>query len=305
MKDRERHLDAYLSALVADPAAVSEPSVQQFFRGVMGCLSSKAPATKLVKKYSQGFNEHAYRLVFPYEDHFPGQEPDLVTILPNGVVENTKKLIPEKERGLIAYTYSQKIEATDMENKKISDSQSQYNDKTYPETPFVKTLPGNKYALVQTWPTKFNDKFKQDFELSDTNPNPKNFEGSAVNDFKACMQELFGKDFEKKVPIKYAHRTQKNESPIYLGMTEDLQTFFKANPDEMKSLSIKEMTPDGFMSSGEDGKGTKVEKPFTMLPKTEYVVYKKQGWETMGCCKPKDQFEKECDFIGPETLIAL
>merc|ERR1712079_157916 len=147
---------------------------------------------KGVTIYKEGFNEHAYRLVYPYEEQFPDLEPHLVTILPDGAVENTKKLIPEKERGLIAYTYCQKIEGKTLEGKTVQDSESKWHGKSFVDTPFVKSLPGKQFAVVQTWPTKFNDKFKQDFELKETNPNPKNFEAAAVADFQACMQSLFG-----------------------------------------------------------------------------------------------------------------
>jgi len=34
-----------------------------------------------------------------------------------------------------------------------------------------------------------------------------------------------------------------------------------------------------------------------MEKNTQYVIYKKAGWETMGCCKPLEQFEKECEFL--------
>merc|ERR550525_716071 len=163
----------------------------------------------------------------------------------------------------------------------------------YTETPFVKTFPGGKqYGLVQTWPTKFNDKFKQDFTLTDTNPDMKHFEASAVNDYKACMQTLFGPDCLEKVPIKYAHKVQKNDSPIYFGKTEDLQKFFRLNTDAMKQCSIKEMTETGFISTGEDGKGTKLEKPFSMEPNKEYVVYKKKGWESMGCLSSRNNLNE-------------
>jgi hypothetical protein len=258
-----------------------------------------------VNKYGS-FEENAYRLVFPYEDQFPDKKPDLVTILPNGTVENSKKLEPEKERGLIAYTYGQKIEAKDVEGKNVQDPDSQWNGKPCTDTPFVKAFPGAKqYGLVQTWPTKFNEKFKQDFKLSDTNPDSKAFEASAVNDYKACMEALFGPDCCKKVPIQYATKTTVIDNPIYHGMTEDLRKLFLGSPAAMAECSIKEMTPTGFMSQGEDGKGTKLEKPFTMEANTEYVVYKKKGWESMGCCKTKVQFDKECKFLGQGELIKI
>ena len=61
-----------------------------------------------VRKFA-GFHEHTYRLVFPYEDHFPEKAPHLYTILPSGTVENDKVLEPAPEKGLIAYAFPQLI----------------------------------------------------------------------------------------------------------------------------------------------------------------------------------------------------
>lgn len=71
----------------------------------------------------------------------------------------------------------------------------------------------------------------------------------------------------------------------------------------MSEISIKEMNDNGFVACGEDGKRNKIEKPFTMTANTAYVVYKKMGWETMGCCKTKDQFDRECEFIGKGQVV--
>jgi len=241
-------------------------------RCAMGCANS-TPKGAGVTHY-EGFKEHAYRLLFPYEDNFPDMKPEpaLLTILPNGVIETTKTLTAEKGRGLIAYTYSQTITKDAMAGKAVDFAESPWHGKAYIATPFVKNhaMVGDKHALVQTWPTKINDKFKNDFKISDTSLDTK-FEAAAVNDFKACMQEMFGKDAFKKVSIKFCHKVTDNENPCYRGTTEDLLRYFslKDNAVAMSAVGIKEMTPNGFLATGEDGKGNKVEKPFAMEPNIE------------------------------------
>jgi len=85
------------------------------------------------------------------------------------------------------------------------------------------------------------------------------------------MQEMFGKDAFKKVSIKFCHKVTDNENPCYRGTTEDLLRYFslKDNAVAMSAVGIKEMTPNGFLATGEDGKGNKVEKPFAMEPNIE------------------------------------
>jgi len=255
-----------------------------------------------------GFKEHAYRLLFPYEENFPDVDPppSLLTILPNGVLETTKTLNAEKERALIAFTFSQTITQDVMAGKTVDFADSPWHDKAFTETPFVKhvTIPGS-HALVQTWPTKINDKFKNDFEMKDTNADTKKYESAAVNDFKACIEEMFGKDATKKVPIKFCHKATDNTFPCYLGTTEDLLSYLKDNTQAMSAVGIKNMTENGFVATGEDGKGNKIEKQFSMEPKIKYVIYKKVGWETMGCCKTKDQFDKECEFLDKGKFVEI
>jgi len=257
----------------------------------MGCLSAKeAP----VKKY-KGFKEHAYRLVFPFEDKFPDLAPDLLTILPSGVIENSKKLESEAERGLITYPFSQFVDIT-VAQRIVDTDDSPWNTKAYSETPFV-TKSGDKYSLVQTWPTRFNAKFKEDFECKEDNTDPKHFEPGAVQAFKNCVESMFGTGATDKSRIQHCHKVTVNNFSCYVGKTEALKDYLQKNQTEMTEVGIKELTAEGFLSFGKDGKDKPLEKPFKMEKKTEYVVYKKVGWETMGCCKTLDQFLKECEFL--------
>jgi len=240
-----------------------------------------------------------------YEDHFPDKEPDLITILPTAVVETTKRLTPEKERGLIAYTFNQQIDKKLLEGQVVETTEeSVWKGKKHTETPFIKDIKvGTKHTLIQTWPTKVNEKFKNDFKITETNPDTKKFQSSAVTDYKETIEALFGKEATKKVPIQYCHKKTDNKFPCYVGLTEDLLKCFQENKEAMTGVGIKSMTEKGFVATGEDGKGNKIEKSFTMDPKTKYVIYKKLGWETMGCCKTKSQFQKECDFVGKGEIV--
>jgi len=258
-------------------------------------LAEKPAARAQQVKIYKGFREHAYRLLFPYEDKFPNMAPDLLTILPNGVIETTKKLAAESERGLIAYTYPQFVEPG-VAQRLVDKADSSWKDRPYSDTPFVEKS-GGKYRLVQTWPTKFNAKFKQDFVCKETNTDPKHFELAAVEAFTACVETLFGTSATDRSRIQYCHKVTENNFPCYVGLTESLMTYLQMNQPEMMGVGIKEMTPDGFVATGEDGKKNKVEKQFRMEKKTYYVVYKKVGWETMGCCKTLEQFLKESEFL--------
>merc|ERR1719433_195221 len=66
-----------------------------------------------VKMYG-GYNEMAYRYVFPYKEQYKykrGQLQNLVTILPSAQRENDEPLLHDDEAGLIAYTKTQDIDA--------------------------------------------------------------------------------------------------------------------------------------------------------------------------------------------------
>jgi len=246
-----------------------------------------------VKKY-KGFREHAYRLLFPYEDHFPDVTPDLMTVLPGGKIETVKRLVPEKPKGLITFTYAQFVEAG-VGHQVVDNAETPWKNKKLSETPFV-TVSGGRYSLVQSWPTNFNDKFKQDFDCQETNPDETKFEPGAVQAFKVCIETLFGAGATDKVKIQYCHKVTENENPCYVGSTELLKEYLQENPAEMSAVGIKEMTEDGFISSGVDGKNQPLEKAMGMEKETQYVIYKKVGWETMGVSKPLDQFLRECDL---------
>jgi len=112
------------------------------------------------------------------------------------------------------------------------------------------------------------------------------------------MNDLFGPGATEKVKVKYCKKKTENKHACYLGMTEHLLAYLKNDQGAMNAVGIKEMTNNGFVATGEDGKGNKIEKAFSMEKNKKYVIYKKVGWETMGCCKTHEQFIKECEFVG-------
>jgi len=176
------------------------------------------------------------------------------------VIENSKTLDAGKERGLIAYPFAQFVEAS-VAHKTVENAGSSWKSKAYSETPFV-TQSRGKYSLVQTWPTKFNAKFKEDFECKEANTDTKHFEPGAVQAFKTCVEILFGQGATDNSRIQHCHKVTVNNFPCYVGLTESLKDHLKKNPAEMMQVGIKELTLDGFVSTEKDGRDNPAEKPF-------------------------------------------
>lgn len=228
-------------------------------------------------KYT-GFTEHAFRLVFDYGEKFPQTPlPVLNTILPSGVVENTKELEPKAEKGLMCYGYPQTIPPEKA--------------KELPETkaPFVWERADGSLALVQTWSTSVNDKFKEQFETSLTNPDTSIFSPQAVDEFKETLKRLFGEGALKQESVMFCHRASTNTEPVFVGQRDTLLNHLRANPEVQKHFNIIDVLDDGFVSGTIDGKGVTGQKEFHMDP-SEYAVYIKAGWHTMACATPIDQF---------------
>merc|ERR1712093_363166 len=139
----------------------------------MGSINMKYA---LPKKYS-GFTEHSYRLLFNYEERF-STAPMLWTVLPSGVIENEKKLEPKPEKGLLAYAYPQTLE----ESVALP----------HIDKPVVWKREDDTYALIQTWPTSYNQKFRDSWEIRDRNPYPSKFIPQAAEEFRTAMLTMFG-----------------------------------------------------------------------------------------------------------------
>jgi len=253
-----------------------------------------------VRKF-KGFKESAYRYVFAFEDKYQGKSPHLLTILPSGKVENDKHLEPAPESGLIAYTYTQA-----MTNETAA---RHFLEK---QEPFV-FLKDGKPHVMQTWPTKFNDKFKSEFDLvkypdyptnPDGNPDEVHYERVALEDFKKVVTTLFELPLDDPdLPLWLGVKITDNDMPVYEGTGSELMALLRLRKDIRDSLDILQiLEPDGFVSRYRTPKGKTGEKDFHMDLAVPYCLYIKKGWETMACVKPVVQFNWEAERSDEEPL---
>ena len=269
-----------------------------------------------------GFHEEASRLVFPYADHFQHlpANPAQRTFLPSGVSENEPKKLPiyvddeapDKAKGepdmtrdemrrklqtraLTSYPYAQQVPM------RIGQVIMYETGDAY-----VYKRDNGEYGLSQVWPIKFNEQFKKSFTCSTANPDPKIFNPQAVADFEHTMNRLFGDGATDRVPVVYAQSTRTNTLPLYRGTSEQLQCYLRANPAAVDKLKIAKLYPGGFVAvvsvGGNPSKGEVPKKDsfkhFDLTPGETYVLYTKQGYESMACVKSAFAFEKECS-LGP------
>jgi len=260
----------------------------------------------------RGPGQRNYRLVFPFEDRFGPDTPQLLTIVPSGVVENSKVLEPQKEKGLIAFAYTQSIsdELTGLplgqqpDGHVDSSTGKDGKSQSLRDTAFVWRREDGTNALVQTWATNLNEKFRQDFEISEgANPDSAKFQPQAVSEFQEAMVRLFG-PAAAKCPILFCHKKLASTSPAAVGLGEEVLAHLKEHPELMRELAIASIDSDGlgFMADGSNGKGQTFEKHFRLTPGEQCVVYRKTGWDTMGCIKPLNQFLRDAEFHQPLSL---
>merc|ERR1712232_356670 len=114
--------------------------------------------------------------------------------------------------------------------------------------------------------------------------------------------QMFGTAAESE-PILYCHKKTENTKPAYVGTNEAIMKFLEESPDAKEAMNIAEIgqdnvgqNPHAFIAGVVDGKGNVSKKAFTMAPMIKYVLYTKQGWETMACVKPLEQFKDEAQF---------
>jgi len=288
------------AAVVANVPPTFGPGVGQALGG--GSTSSKA-----VRVY-RGFTEHTYRLVFPFEDKFAPNTPLLLTIVPSGVVENNKVLQPQAEKGLIAFTYPQSISdelavlpVEQQPDANVPGSILHGKNRTLRDTAFVWRRKDGTNALVQTWATNINEKFRQDFDISKgVNPDPAKFLPQAVSEFQEAMVRLFG-PAATSCPVWFCHKKLESTSPAVVGFGEEVLAHLRGNPELMRELAIASIDNDGlgFVADGTNGKGEQFEKRFRLTPGEQCVVYRKTGWDTMGSIKPLHQFLLDAEFHEP------
>jgi hypothetical protein len=284
-------------------------------------VATNAGRAEDVTAYS-GYTEEASRLVFHYADNFAHlrTNPEGRTYLPSGVCENEAKALPirmldeapdkskgEKDmtaeemsdklktRGLVSYPFPQKV--PQKEGKEIIEA----SDDT-----FVYERPNGELGLSQIWPIKVNKQFFERFKVSTTNPDPRVFQPQAIGEFTRSIEKLFGKGATQRAPVYYALNKNQNKKPIFKGNSEALQDFLRKSPKVCDDLKIAKLYPGGFISTisigGNPAKGEPPKKNnfkhFDFTPGIEYVLYTKQGYESMACIKGYFQFVKECE-LGP------
>jgi len=244
-----------------------------------------------VRKF-KGFKESAYRYVFAFEENYPGVRPHLQTILPSGQIENDRYLDPESGKGLIAYTRSQM-----MTDETAATRFREMN------SPFV-FLKDNKPYVMQTWPTRFNQAFKDSYTMVKypDNPDTAHFEQEALDDFKQVALTLFEQPTDPNPPIWLCVKDTDNMKPMYEGTGSQLMALLRLRKDVREELDIvKILEPDGFECKYKTPKETGT-KDFHMDLAMDYCLYTKQGWEEMACVKPKIQFDWESVRFEEESL---
>jgi len=228
-------------------------------------------------------------------------------------VETSTMLEPQKEEALIAFTYPQSISDELAEcpvlfslDGNVDDSApADSSGRILRDTPFVWRREDGTNALVQTWPTTVNEKFRKTFEISEgMNPDAKRFQPQAVSEFQETMLRLFGPAASDR-PILFCHKKTENTLSAVVGTGEEVLAHLSENPELMCKLAILSVDREGlsFVSDGTAGDGTKFEKHFTMTEVEQCVEYRKIGWDTMGCTKPLPQSLRDAELHQPTVEV--
>merc|ERR1712129_500810 len=102
---------------------------------------------------------------------------------------------------------------------------------------------------------------------------------------------------DEELPIKLAQKTQENVHPMYTGSGKQLMSLLRLDKPLRDKMSIlKVVEPDGFVCEWVRGDNPpeKGQKELRMDLTKPYVLYTKQGWESMACVKLRSQFDREC-----------
>merc|ERR1711933_277639 len=102
---------------------------------------------------------------------------------------------------------------------------------------------------MQTWPTKFNEQFKNDFTLYKypDNRDTEHFEPEALEDFKRVGLKLFKRSVDENPPLWLGVRPSENKLPMYQGTGAQLMALLRLRQDIREHLRIIEiLEPDGF-----------------------------------------------------------
>ena len=82
----------------------------------------------------------------------------------------------------------------------------------------------------------------------------------------------------------------------------ELLAVLRANADIASSMEIQTVSETGFVTGVVDGKGNRSSKDFTLAAEGEYALYVKQGWETMACATPLEQFLPDRELLEAVNL---
>merc|ERR1712146_686220 len=137
------------------------------------------------------------------------------------------------EGGLICYTYPQSLADPDK-------------FEALSKTPFVWKREDGSTALVQTWPTKFNDEFKKGFSVTEKNPDPSTFDPQAEAEFRTAMKNMFSEaDVNEEGIFKFCHKKTKNDQTVYVGKSEDIMQKLKDDESILEQFKIDSIGKDG------------------------------------------------------------
>jgi len=244
-----------------------------------------------------GFWENTYRLLFPFEDKVAWPEGETKICLTclntgQGVIENTKVLKAELERGLIAFAYSQTVDEAQRKVLKERCREDHHIDEAELDK-FMWDRPDGIIALVQTWSVKYNAEFKGKFKVLDRNPSEHLFEPQAVAEFEESMRRIFGKEALKKVGVKFCWASTFNPSPVYIAPAQALLGLLRECDRVRNRLNIAEVIDEKIVVTVKNKRGVESTKSFSLEMNEVYALYVKQGYDTMACATPLDKFLRE------------
>merc|ERR1712039_982297 len=246
-------------------------------------------------KVYAGYKADERRIVFPHEDKLKATQK-LKTILVGGYQEDDDKdILCQKERALITFPHDQCIE---------DDSKAQ----TFLNTPYVWKDANGRNVLAQTWTVNINKQFRDNFEIKETNEEPGHFKLAAAENFKKVMVDLFGEE-ARGVPLWYCKKQTTNRDRVYVGTTAEIKAFL-AKQGVKEALEIDSVNGNEVQSQAIQagrkmvvctlpGKKTGVKKfMLSTNPEEIQMLYKRKGYTSFMCIKPKVNFEEDCMLFG-------
>lgn len=246
-------------------------------------------AFKSELKVYTAFKATERRLLFVYGDSFKSR-PKLLTILPTGDVEGPsegKTLDPGKEKALTTFPFPQFLDRAKAQR--------------HLKTDFVWRKEEDIYPLAHIWTIKYNDDFRENFQVLTENPDAEMFSPEAVENFYVAVTRLFGKE-ARKHKIRYCTKTTRNLDLTFVGTPSQIKQFLET-PGVKESLDINNVEGNEIHVKTIDKKGHVGTKTFNLgdADDVEQVLYKRNGYSSFMCIKPLSLFEKDCVLQGQVT----